>query len=360
MNGQLRDHPLAELIHEIMSARLSGALRLAHERMKGAVYFDGGEIVAALTNLRAHRLAELLRRDGSVGAALIEQSGGDGVPDDQLGAALVAAGAVSGAELDRLRGRQSSESLRELLKWSEGEWAFDPRVRLSGNFRARLDAPQLLLEGARLLTAEFVAGRMANEEELLSPVAGMDGGASAGGLQLLPLEAFVLTRASAPMRLSELIAVSGLPEAETRRALYALALGGLLRRERWPPAFSPEMLSSAQRAGSSPKSESKEEALKPPPPPPEASAPAPPPEEATPEEPRGPREEMEELFERARAETHYAVLASHAARRPKRSSASTTHSRAAFTPTTSGASRTRSSSSSSTSPSPESRRPTMS
>ncbi|MCA1635625.1 MAG: DnaJ domain-containing protein [Acidobacteria bacterium] len=311
MNGQLRDHPLVELIHEITGARLSGALRLAHERSKGAVYFDGGEIVAALLNLRAHRLAELLRRESSVGAERLDQLAGEGVSDDQLGAALVAAGALSSAELDRLRGQQSSEGLRELLKWSEGEWAFNPRVRLSGNWRARLDTPQLLLEGVRELPTEFVSGRMADDEELFSPVAGADGGEAAGGLQLLPLEAFILTRASAPMSLSELIAVSGLPEAETRRALYALALGGLLRRERWPPAFSPEMLAGARRASSSPKSESKEETLKPPPTPTHAPPSAPPPvEEAAQEEAvrRSPREEMEELLERARAETHYAVL----------------------------------------------------
>ena len=37
MEGQLRNHPLAELIHEISDARLSGALRLAFERVKAVV-----------------------------------------------------------------------------------------------------------------------------------------------------------------------------------------------------------------------------------------------------------------------------------------------------------------------------------
>lgn len=312
MNGQLREHPLGELIHEITEERLSGALRLTHERVRGAIYFEGGEIVAALTNLRAHRLSEVMRREGAAGASRLEQLVAEGMSDDQAGAALVAAGELSSAELDGLRGRQTSEGLRELLGWPEGEWAFEPRVRLAGNWRARLDTPQLLLEGARRLDAEFVSRRMANEEELLSPIAGaLD---ALTGLQLLPTEAFVLTRASEPMRLGELAAVSGLPESETRRALYALALAGLVRRERWPRAFSPDMLSRARRAGPPTKGESREgpPATKPQPiaatPPDAAPEPAQPPVEAVAAGEASPREEMEELFARARAATHYEVL----------------------------------------------------
>jgi curved DNA-binding protein CbpA len=313
MNGQLRDHPLAELIHEITGARLSGALRLAHERVQGAVYFEGGEVVAALTNLRAHRLSEVLRREkGGAVAARLEELLGAGAPDEKACAALVEGGELSAAELDAARARQSAEALREPLGWAEGVWAFDPRVRLAGDYRARLDVPSLLVEGARRLPPEFVAGRMANEEELLSPASEVLDEGAVKGLQLLPTEAFALTRASGPMSLGELIAVSGLPEAETRRALYALALGGLLRRERWPQALSPEMLARARSTSSTPKGERKEDA----PSSPQAAA-TPAPEQPTPtarggaaepEAEKTPRDEMEELFERARAATHYAVL----------------------------------------------------
>jgi curved DNA-binding protein CbpA len=310
MNGQLRDHPLAELIHEITGARLSGALRLAHERVKGAVYFEGGEVVAALTNLRSHRLSEVTRREkGGTAAARLEELIGAGMSDEQAGAALIEAGELTGAELDGLRVRQSTEGLRELLGWAEGEWAFDPRVRLAGNYRARLDVPSLLVEGTRRLAPEFVAGRMANEDELLSPASDTFDEEAVKGLQLLPTEVFILTRASGPMRLSELVAVSGLPEDETRRALYVLALGGLLRRERWPQAFSPEMIA---RARSAPKGEGRDESPTTSTPPlPTTTKDAPEEAAAEPSAPaaeRTPRDDMEELFERARAETHYAVL----------------------------------------------------
>src|SRR2546423_13965449 len=78
MNGQLNTQPLAELLHEISDARLSGALRLARERVKAAVYFDAGQVVAALMNLRAFRLVEIFRRGQTAGAARPRGTGGGG------------------------------------------------------------------------------------------------------------------------------------------------------------------------------------------------------------------------------------------------------------------------------------------
>src|SRR6476469_9388591 len=62
MEGQLSRHPLAELIREIIDSELSGALRLSREAAKVAVYFDSGQPIFAASNLRAHRLSEILKR----------------------------------------------------------------------------------------------------------------------------------------------------------------------------------------------------------------------------------------------------------------------------------------------------------
>src|SRR3712207_9563811 len=62
-------------------------------------------------------------------------------------------------------------------------------------------------------------------------------------------------RRSSDLNLRYVIAVSGLPEEETRRAVYALALGGLITRERWPralPAFVQHQTSSTRTAAPTP------------------------------------------------------------------------------------------------------------
>lgn len=302
MDGQLKDHPLVELIHEISEARLSGALRLAREQVKAAVYFDAGQTVAALTNLRATRLVELLRRAAAVESARIDAVVREGMSDEHAGLALIRAGLLDATGLKRLQRRQSSEVLCELLLWADGDWSFDPRVRLAGGYRDPLDTQQLLVEAARSLPHELVARRLADEDETVAPAEGAQEKAVAGVIRLLPLEGFVLSRVYAPMRLGELLAVSGLAEEETRRAVYALALGGLVERGRWPRALPDDVRRKAQARPAAPADELTPETADARP---QAEA-----QEAVAEAAAesDPRAAVEELLERARSATHYMVL----------------------------------------------------
>src|ERR1044072_7472564 len=94
MEGRLKDHPVAELIHEISDARLSGEVRLAFERVKGVVYFDAGRVVAAASNLRALRLTEIMLKGGLVNAQTLFSVAGEGASDDDAAAALLGSGVL--------------------------------------------------------------------------------------------------------------------------------------------------------------------------------------------------------------------------------------------------------------------------
>src|SRR5215207_4756469 len=249
MNGRLSNHPPAELVREISDARLSGALRLEHERAKAAVYFDGGEVAAAVSNVRALRLVEVLRRSGAVDAGRLFAAVGERMSDEQAGVELVSSGVLDESGLKRLQERQSREVLGEVLRWTDGEWHFDPRVRLAGTSKARPEVSGLLAESARGLPPQLIAARMREDAQTITPAEGFEEKMSSG-LRLLPVEAFVMSRIYAPTTLSEIVAVSGLPEEETRRAVYVLALGGLLTRaggQRILPAAAPT-LAAQQRA----------------------------------------------------------------------------------------------------------------
>jgi len=233
MNGHLRERPLAELIREINAAKLSGALRLARERVQAVVYAEAGEIVFARSNLRVHRLAVCLHRWGVLAEDKLSAHVTEYMSDAEASASLVAAGALTSDALSKLHARQSADVLRPLLLWTEGEWSFDPRARLVEDVRCKPEVRQLLLEAARGLPAEYVAARLDADAELISPVAGQP-----AQIQLQPLEGFVLSRVESPLTLGELLAISGLPEAQARQSVYALALGGLLARAAWPVVLS--------------------------------------------------------------------------------------------------------------------------
>lgn len=301
MNGRLSDHPLAELVREISDARLSGALRLEHERAKAAVYFDGGQVVAAVSNVRALRLSEVLRRSGAVPPQKLYAAVGERMSDEQAGVELMRAGVLDEAGLKRLQERQTREVLGEALRWTAGEWSFDPRVRLAGGQAVQLDVSGLLAESARNLPPESVAARMRRDAETVAPAEGFEEKVNSG-LRLLPAEAFVMSRVYAPTPLGEVISVSGLPEEETRRAVYVLVLGGLLTRSGGPRILPAEALTlaSKQRAAADADAGAK-------PPASEAQLPtAQPPAAAEPE--RDTRGTVEELFALARGATHYEVL----------------------------------------------------
>jgi hypothetical protein len=301
MNGRLSDHPLAELVQEISGARLSGALRLAHERVQGVVYFGGGRVLAALSNLRPLRLVEVLRRAGAVDAARLDPLARESMSDEQLGILLLRTGLIDEAGLKRLEERRSKEVLRELLRWTGGEWSFDPRVRLVGQqLGAGLNAAALLVESARGLPPEFVAARMSDGDEMITPVENVQERLTPD-LRLVPSEAFVLSRVYEPLRLGEVVAVAGLPDDETRRAVYVLTLAGLLGRPGRVRAFAEEALRKAaakrpaaepavlgQPAGQAATRQTGERA-------------APEPEPTTPGT-------VEELLTRAGGATHYEVL----------------------------------------------------
>jgi curved DNA-binding protein CbpA len=242
MAGQLKKYPLTELIREISAGGLSGALRLARERAKSVVYFDAGEIIYAASNLRAYRLVESVRRWNVLSEEQLARL--QGVASDlEFGEALIETRTLSRETLSELMARQVSELLSHTLLWTEGDWDFDPRVRLATDTRVVVKTKKLLLESARRLPAEFVWARFANKNEKLFPEA-----QTPDDLNLLPTEAFVLTRVDSSLSINELLAVAGLPEAETLHAAYTLALGGFLRRERWPQALSAEELAKARAA----------------------------------------------------------------------------------------------------------------
>jgi curved DNA-binding protein CbpA len=308
MDGQLSDRPLAELISEIMRARLSGALRLARERVRAAVYFEDGAVVSAATNLRALRLAEFARRAGRVEPGLLTEIEAERLSDERAGAKLIGAGALTPGELEEIMTAQTGAVLREALGWDAGAWDFDPRVRFAGGGRARPNVERLLAERGRAAPDETVA-RAFGESETLAPTEAAAGAEGPARIALTPAEAFVLSRVSGPMTLAELLVVGGLAEAETRRAVYVLTLCGLLERPTAARLFTPEAVRQARPLHSEQTAASPAGAAAPP-----AGAAgeeraagqaqAPPPAAET----NDTRAAMEELLELGRKATHYEVL----------------------------------------------------
>jgi curved DNA-binding protein CbpA len=232
MEGQLSRHPLAELIREIIDSQLSGALRLSREVAKVAVYFDAGQPIYAASNLRAHRLREILKRKNIASAQLSICP--ETATDEELIQTLTASGDIKPEEVQKVRSGQSLDVLRTALLWTEGDWQFHQKVRIPPEMRVTLDVDRLLLETARHLPFPFVKGRAEDAN------AGYSLGANSDSIKLLPAESFVLSRAEYAgdaFKLSD-ISANGLSEEDHLRSVYALSLAGILHRTDWDFAFN--------------------------------------------------------------------------------------------------------------------------
>lgn len=230
MNGKLSEHPLAELIREILGTTLTGSLRLERGRAKVAIYFENGQLVFATSNLRAHRLREAAKRNGLTEAHVAEFPARLG--DEEFAAAAIKTGLLKPQTLAAIRANQVGDVLRLALLWTEGDWEFDSRVRLADETRIEINVKRLLLESARHLPAEFVASRLAGDDSTYLKAS------DSNTTNLLATEKSMLTRASNSVTLKELAATNGAGEEEAYRAIYALSLSGLLERTGWPVALA--------------------------------------------------------------------------------------------------------------------------
>jgi curved DNA-binding protein CbpA len=231
MNGQLSEHPLAELIREISARSLSGKLRLEQERVKVAAYFAGGHFLYAASNLRQLRLQEYLLKSNAVSEKDLAQFNGQ-VSDTELVKVLCAKNLLTTSAAEQIQAQQIADTIRLPLLWTEGSWEFDSRSRLNENLNLNIDASSMLLEAARRLPSTFAAARFRDPAELISPRED-----PLTNQNLLPAEVFLLSRLDQPMSLRNLIAVSGIGEGETLGLVYTLALAGLIERENWHSAF---------------------------------------------------------------------------------------------------------------------------
>jgi curved DNA-binding protein CbpA len=231
MNGQLSEQPLAELIREISAKSLGGRLSLEHDRIKAVTYFDNGNFVYAASNLRTLRLREYVKKSGLVSEADLERFN-KRLPDLDLLKQLTAQTLLTQNLADQLHARQITDILRMALVWTDGTWQMEGRSRLDEQLNLKIDLNSLLLEASRRMPADFIASRFRNDAELITPLT-----EPLINDNLQPAEVFLLSRLDRPTTVRELVAISGLGEAETLRHVYSLALVRLLQREHWKSSF---------------------------------------------------------------------------------------------------------------------------
>jgi tetratricopeptide (TPR) repeat protein len=233
ISGSLTDHPLAEVLVELLTAELDGSLRLSSRDSKSIFYVRGGELLFAVSNQRRHRIFQMLL-DAQILSKQQLVEIGDFTNDMVLSKALRERGTVSGNAVDAIHSRQIETILCDGLGWREGTWSFSTLARARGDLSFRIDVRGHLIRFARELSKEVVVRRFKSFKESFGRLSAVP-----ANISLQPAEAFVLSRIETGLvRIEEINEMTGISDSENLQALYALWLGGFLARRGWNAPFS--------------------------------------------------------------------------------------------------------------------------
>jgi len=231
--GDLVNYPLAELLVEIGQAKFSGSLRLSRNQQKTVVYFDKGEVIFAVANAKQLRLFNVLLQNKKIDKKLLAAHPAF-ANDLEFSVSLQANGDFSKEDVDAAFSMQIDAIMVDALTWVDGEWLFSPLARLRDDVRYETHLDRVLIDYARCIPTEVILKRFRSVHESFSVIK-----EHARRHVLRAHEAHVLERfQNMSLNIAQLRGMTSLPENGLLQALYALWLGGVLRRRDWNAAFS--------------------------------------------------------------------------------------------------------------------------
>lgn len=233
LKGTFQETPFAELLTEVAQSGLSGSFRLAHLETKAIVYVNNGEIAFAVSNLRQHRLYQILLQNNKIEKDTLAQ-----IPnftnDLELSQILIDKDILDKTSADEMFCLQIVQIIENILSWKTGGWSFSHLAQAKEGVHYDVNLNLLLTNYARNMSDDAIVNRFKSfderfalaENQPLNP-------------DLLPLEGFILSRMTREfVRIEAIKNQCGLSNAEILKTLYVLWLGNVIARKNWNSAFS--------------------------------------------------------------------------------------------------------------------------
>ena len=227
IQGALSDVSLADISQLLGMGGKTGCLTLTNYGNTGSVYFEGGRVIFATVANRLDRLGDLLvthqviTRD-QLSEAVARQTPSTG---QRLGEVLVEQGSLTQEKLDEYIAVQIEEAVYLIFQWNEGTFKFDPDIIPEESvFRVSLSIDGLLMEGARRVDEWSVVEKKITSMDLVfalerDPL-------EDEGLDLTDDQKLIIPLIDGQRSVMDLVAVSGLVEFDTGKALYGLIQAG--------------------------------------------------------------------------------------------------------------------------------------
>ena len=225
LRGTLARLALPDLLHDLQATGATGILSLTAGGARKALYFKGGRVVFAASNLPSDRLGEVLLREGKITPDQNETSVRALAQGRRQGRVLVEMGALSPDELWWAVQTQVREIVFSVFQWDGGQFHFEESVLPEKEkITVDLDVTSLVLEGVRRMDP---GGALRNR--LPDGYLVVERGETPAPGMLHPWEEHVLSLVDGEKSVVELCHESEVGEGQTQKALYAFLCTGIVR-----------------------------------------------------------------------------------------------------------------------------------
>lgn len=233
IKGSFSEVNLPDVLQLLAVGRKTGCLKVTDGQNFGSIFFREGMICYTSLLNRPDRIGDRLLARGLVNYSQLEEAlqaqqaeGGA----RRLGDILMDRGLVSKADLEADIASQIEETVFYLLRWTDGEFFFEPdTLPQDESVLVSLDAMNLLLEEARRIDEwRNLEKKLPGGQMVLEPVAADQ--SQHAGLELTDQERQILNLVDGQRTMAEVMEISHLGEFATSKVIYGLLLTGLIKR----------------------------------------------------------------------------------------------------------------------------------
>jgi hypothetical protein len=227
----LDDFSLPDLFQLIHFGRKSGTLNVTHGDARGYVCFRNGDVYFASHNWKRRLLGQRLVEAGELeqtkldeALELQEKSGGE----QRIGQILIDLGCIDRDTLEEFVEEQIRDSVFNMIRWTEGEFDFDPKELCHNEDIGLSMSTDALIEEVYRRLSEWhrIEKKIPSLEAVFKVVDSPPD--DTGGLDMTREEWLVLFEVDGKRSVKEIIEKVGRTATFTCRAIYSLAAAGLI------------------------------------------------------------------------------------------------------------------------------------